>query len=310
METDLSVVWQDTFSGTNYVGPIAIDDLDGDGAPEAVAVGSSEMRAYRWDMSRLWTVSVSDSSGAAGPILYDFEMDGYPEVVLADERFVRVFNGLDGSVKLESGDHASATLFETPAVADVDGDGEVEIVMSHGSGQYGLTVYGDADHTWPAGRPTWNQHAYTITNVEDDGGIPMHATQNWTVYNNFRSGDAGLPPSAWNDVSPEIVDVCVVECPDRLFLTVRVWNQGTEEVPAGLGLVVRAGANGPVIAYEVLPAAIASGWSSDGVTFDLDAADLAGHEPVVEVDRDEALIGSLTECLEENNTMASPESCP
>lgn len=310
LESDLSPTgWSDEFIGTNYVGPIAADDLDGDGIPEFVAVGSSQMKAYRWDGTTLWTARVTDSSGAAGPILFDFEMDGYPEIVYADEVSVRVFNGLDGSIKLTSRDHASATLFETPAVADVDNDGQVEIIMTHGSGRFGVTVYGDADSSWPPGRPVWNQHAYSITNVDDDGGIPSSTTPNWDLYNNFRSGDAGLPPSEWNDVLPEIVEICTDECPDRLYLLVRVWNQGTEEVPAGLGLVVRAGADGAIVASTVTPDAIASGMSSGGIALEVAVADLGGAEPWVEVDRDADQNAALTECAEDNNKSVADESC-
>jgi len=309
-ETDLSPTgWCDTFTGTNYVGPIAIDDLDGDGQPDFVAVGSSEMRAYHGDGTRFWSARVTDASGAAGPILFDFELDGYPEIVYADETSVRVFNGLDGAVKLESRDHASATLFETPVVADVDRDGEVEIVMLHGSGQNGITVYGDASNSWPAGRPIWNQHAYSITNVEDDGGIPASATPNWDIYNNFRSGDAGLPPSRWNDVTPEVVDVCTEECPDRLYLTVRVWNQGTEEVPAGLGVVVRAGSGGAIVSAVTVPDAIPSGRSSTGLVIEVAASALGGSEPWVDVDRNLYGSGVLDECVEDNNAAVVGTSC-
>lgn len=311
LETDMSIVWSQTFSGTNYVGPISADDLDGDGAPEFVAVGASEMRAYRWDGSRLWVQAVRDQSGAAGSILFDFEMDGYPEIVYADETTVRVFNGLDGSVKLQSTDHASATLFETPVVADVDNDGEVEIIMQHGQSQNGLTVYGDANHSWPSGRPIWNQEAYSITNVDDDATIPVSPTPNWLEYNNFRSADAGLPPSSWNDLTPEVVDVCTVECPDRLYVTVRVWNGGTEEVPAGVGVVIRAGADGSVVSAETVAEAIPSGMSSQGVVLVVNAADLGGAEPWVEVDRDASLNQLVTECVEDNNAAVVDKAvCP
>ncbi|MEQ1567947.1 MAG: VCBS repeat-containing protein, partial [Myxococcota bacterium] len=308
LESDLTPTgWSGSFPG-NYLGPPAVDDLDGDGAPEFVVVGSNEMRAYRWDGSLLWSKPVQDASGAAGPILFDFEMDGYPEVVYADEEWVRVFNGLDGSVKLESPDHASATGFETPMVADVDNDGHVEIAMLHGWGPSGLTVFGDASNSWPAGRQVWNQHAYSITNVSDDLGIPPVPAQNWMDYNNFRSGDAGLPPSTWNDALAEVVDVCLDECPDRLYLLVRVGNLGTEEIAAGIGVVVRAGEGGPIVASAVVPTPIASGWTSDGITVEVASADLGGAEPWVEVDRDGADLGWLAECDEDNDLVAT--ACP
>jgi hypothetical protein len=301
--------WSDSFSNTNYLGPPAIDDLDGDGTPEFVIVGSGEMRAYEWNGSLLWTQSVDDSSGAAGPVLFDFEGDGFPEVVYADESTVRIFNGLDGSIKLQSNNHSSATGFETPIVADVDADGQAEIAMLHGSGSFGLTVYGDLDQSWLPGRQVWNQHAYTITNVDDDGGIPLAQKANWEEYNNFRSGDGGLPPSEWDDLQPEIVEVCVEECPDIMELSVRVWNRGTGPVEPGVTVVVRAGYDGPIVASEAVAAAIDTGMSSRGVILRVSIADLDGAQPIVDLDSSTGPMQFMAECDEENNELLSSESC-
>ncbi len=310
LESDMSWTgWEDTFPNTNYIGPPAIDDLDGDGRPDFVVVGSSQMRAYRWNGTRLWTQQVQDQSGAAGPILFDFEQDGYPEVVYADEEWVRVFDGRDGHIKLESGDHESYTGFETPIVADVDADGHVEIIMLHGQSAAGLTVYGDANNTWPPGRQIWNQHGYSITNVNPDGTIPAVRDENWTLYNNFRSADAGAPPASWKDVTVEVVDVCTDECPDHLYMVVRVWNQGTEEVPAGLPISVRAGPNGAIVATVTLPDAIPSGYSSPGIQLDVNGADLAGERPWIEADRDAGGFDALMECDEENNGVTAEAQC-
>jgi hypothetical protein len=311
LESDLTPTgWSASFPGTNYLGPPAADDLDGDGVPEFVVVGASEMRAYTWSGSLLWTQAVQDYSGAAGAVMFDFEQDGYPEVVYADEDWVRVFNGLDGSIKLSSPDHSSATGFETPAVADVDNDGHVEIMMLHGSGPVGLTVLGDQANSWPPGRQVWNQHAYSITNVEDDLGLPVSQPPNWATHNNFRSGDAGLPPSSWHDVVAEVVEVCLDECPDRLWLLVRVHNQGTQEIAAGLPVVVRAGEGGPIVVTATFPAPIPSGFTSEGLTVEVDATLLGGAEAYVEVDRDGLDVSSLGECDEDNNEQGSGAACP
>ena len=310
MEADGTATgWSDSFSNTNYLGPPAIDDLDGDGVPEFVIVGSGEMRAYEWDGSRLWTQMVDDSSGAAGPILFDFEGDGYPEVVYADESTVRVFNGLDGSIKLQSNNHSSATGFETPIVADVDADGQAEIIMLHGSGSFGLTVYGDLDQSWLPGRQVWNQHAYTITNVDDDGGIPLAQQANWEHYNNFRSGDGGLPPSEWDDLQPEIVEICVEECPEVMELSVRVWNRGTGSIAPGVTVVVRAGYGGPIVAAEVVTSAINTGMSSRGVILRVNMADLGGADPIVDLDSTSGPMQFMAECDEDNNDLFASKAC-
>jgi hypothetical protein len=241
--------------------------------------------------------------------MFDFEGDGYPEVVFADEVSVRIFNGLDGSVKMEATDHASETGFETPVVADIDGDGEVEIVLLHGSGPNGLTVYGDVDHGWQHGRAVWNQHAFSITNVEEDGSIPTVPPPNWATHNNFRSAAGGLSPGAYNDLSIEIVEVCTEECPDNLVLSVRVWNQGTEYVPSGLELIVQAGHGGPVVSRATIPDGIASGRSSVGIVFSLASSDLGGLSPVVGLNERVAPLSGFDDCAPENNHLEIPTSC-
>ncbi|MEQ1507472.1 MAG: hypothetical protein ABMB14_34905, partial [Myxococcota bacterium] len=112
----------------------------------------------------------------------------------------------------------------------------------------------------------WNQHAYTVTNVDDDLSIPAHPVPNWTVYDSFRAGEPVFPAPAWDDLTAEVVDVCLDECPDTLHLLVRVANAGTSEVPAGIDVAVRAGEGGPIVATGAVPVAIASGFTSEGVT--------------------------------------------
>ncbi|MFT7519716.1 MAG: hypothetical protein ACI9MC_001859 [Kiritimatiellia bacterium] len=308
LETNLQPTgWSASFA-SNYIGPPAIDDLDGDGYPDFVVQARNELRAYHGDGRLMWTSYVQDNSGAAGAVLFDFEMDGYPEVLYADEVAVRVFDGRNGKVKMESNEHRSRTGFETPVVADVDGDGEAEIIMVHDTHGTGVSVYGDRDHSWAPGRQVWNQHAYSITNVNDDLSIPMNQEANWASHNNFRSGDAGLPPSEWHDVTVEVIEVCTLECPDTLHLMVRVENRGTKDLKSNLPLVVRAGPEGPAVAFDTVPDILRSGRTSTGITLEVKIADLMGEAPVVEVDRTERGFDTLAECDEDNNVRTVP-SC-
>ena len=75
-------------------------------------------------------------------------------------------------------DAGSLTVTDFPVIADVDADGEAEIVVGLSSvpiGQrsstdaHGLRVYGHREHGWPGARPIWNQHAFTGDDVRDDG---------------------------------------------------------------------------------------------------------------------------------------------
>ena len=169
--TDGAVVWDVAVPG-GLGGPPTVADFDGDGLPEIGIAGKNRYSVFDTDGAVLWSAITQDaSSGITGSTVYDFEGDGVADVVYADEINLYVFSGTDGAVKLKFTDHNSGTRLEQPVVADIDGDGEVEIAFvseSYG-GQFGpingITVLGDADHSWRPGRKIWNQHAYHITNM-------------------------------------------------------------------------------------------------------------------------------------------------
>src|SRR5262245_58181145 len=46
---------------------------------------------------------------------------------------------------------------------------------------------------WMPSRPLWNQHAYHITNINDDLTVPVSETPNWLSYNNYRQNIQGGP---------------------------------------------------------------------------------------------------------------------
>ena len=309
MDTDGTVLWEVGYENGSYlaIGAPAVDDLDGDGIPDIVFAAQNQLIAMNWGGGVKWTQTIADNSGAAGPSLFDFEMDGYPEVLYADETTIRFFNGLDGSTKFSSTEHGSVTILETPVVADVDNDEEVEIVVAHcsfgsGSGRAGVTVFGDANNTWPPGRKVWNQHAYNITNVGDLAGIPTATPPNWPEYNSFRSGDVGLPPSEYLDLVGQVLDVCEDECDQGLvYVAARVGNAGNIEAPSGIEVALRAGAGGPIIATATLNDPIPSGTTGEMVVFEVAAADIAGTDPVVVANMDASGVSAIYECDSTNN---------
>lgn len=309
LESDGSLQWEISQEDGVYksIGVSAIDDIDGDGTPEIVFAIQNNLYAIEWGGDLIWKQTIQDGSGAAGPALFDFEMDGFPEVLYADEVSVRFFNGLDGTLKYSSNQHGSVTILETPVVADVDGDEQVEIVVGHCSfaGIGGITVYGDADGTWPPGRKVWNQHAYHISNVDELGAIPTDGASNFSEYNSFRSADIGLPPSEFYDLRAEILDVCEDECDDGVvYVAARMQNAGNIDAPAGINLALRAGGGGDVVATGVIFSEIPSGSTSEMIVFEVDAADLAGKVPIVVADEDALGSSTIYECDENNNAAA------
>jgi uncharacterized protein GlcG (DUF336 family) len=251
--SDGSVIWDVAIPG-GAGGPPTVADFDGDGLPEIGVAGKSRYTVFDTDGAALWTAITQDaSSGITGSSVYDFEGDGVADVVYADEINLYVYSGVDGAVKLKFAEHNSGTRLEMPVVADVDGDGEVEIAFvseSYG-GQFGpvngVTVLGDADHSWRPGRKLWNQHAYHITNVNDDGTIPANAALNWLTYNNFRSGDLS-PPDGLSapDLQLKSPETCVNTCKgeDQLEVWVQIGNAGAAPLTAGAKIEVYGTAMG------------------------------------------------------------------
>lgn len=129
-------------------GPITIGDFNNDGLPEiavaskgAFGVYDPKCKGYNnpegcADKNVLWERWSQDgSSGETGSSLFDFDGDGQPEAVYGDECFVRVYEGNTGRV-LFSSKRASGTSIEAPVIADVDGDGSAEILMTSDSGSF------------------------------------------------------------------------------------------------------------------------------------------------------------------------------
>ena len=176
----------------------------------------------------MWKHEVSDrTSNITGSAVFDFEGDGYSEVVYAGEQSLWVFSGVDGVARLRDNEHYSCTGFENPVIVDVDHDGQVEIVVVDYNG---IRVLGDASESWVSARPVWNQHAYSITNINDDLSIPSYADSNWPTHNNFRSGDIRINNGSGanqSDILPLITDTCEIECDrNQLEFTVQVGNGG------------------------------------------------------------------------------------
>ncbi len=301
MESDGTEVWGPVVYSGNLGAP-AIDDLDGDGTPDIVFAAQNSLIAMEWGGTVKWTASISDSSGAAGPVLFDFDQDGYPEVLYADETSVRFFSGIDGSVKLISTEHGSYTILETPVVADVDNDDQAEIILGHCSWNKSFSVYGDASGSWPPGRKTWNQHAYTITNIGDQGEIQPTGSTNFSTFNSFRSGDPNPPPGDYTDLQAEVWDVCETECDDgKVYVGAWVMNAGNIEVPAGVPLSITAGPGGPVLATQLTTTAIPSGKTGEALIFALSPDDLGSAKPYAVADADGSGSGVVYECNEDNN---------
>lgn len=192
--------------------PGVIHDFDGDGVNDIAAGSCTDFTVYNIFPSGAvpkWTQKIEDMSGLATATAFDFLGDGVPEALYADEHEAYAFDGQTGVLSLKS-PRNSGTLIEYPVVADVDNDGSAEIVVVSNYFEFPgsppptvgptVTVLRDADDRWIPARRIWNQHAYHVTNVREDGTIPAVPKKSWLGLNTFRAnsqvGAAGIcdPP--------------------------------------------------------------------------------------------------------------------
>ncbi len=208
--------------GTNpRGGPPAIGDFDGDGAPEIALASGDAIGVFDSNGLLLWSQPIADSSQHQGVSAFDFDGNGELEVIFADQDALFIFAGSDGEVLSTFSDHSSSGLEEFPVVADVDADGMSELIVasnnhqSSDGGWAGITVLSSASDSWATARPVWNQHAYFISNVGDNGELPDVQTKNWQKWNTFRVAGSPLGPAHWQaDLSITDSEVCLGSCLD------------------------------------------------------------------------------------------------
>ena len=334
-------------------GAPTVGDFDGDGRREFAVAGGSRYTVFDLDCDVadataagcarvsalprgvLWSRPSQDlSSNVTGSSVFDFDADGVAEVVYGDECFVRIYRGTDGEV-LFSRSASSGTGYEYPVIADVDGDYNSEIVVAMTSGvscpatdpiytrgvatfanATGIVVYRDAMDSWAASRPIWNQHAYSVSNVNDDGSIPR--TSAWMrnfsdpTLNNFRMNAQGsLERRGAADLTVALAraaDLCDVAT-GEVSLAANVCNRGTNPVPDGARVVFYAGdpdAGAPVACETTLPRLLAPATCTEVTcTWAVPAGTpgLTARNVTVIVDPD----GEVFECRDGNNRGVIPD---
>jgi len=307
MDDDGAILWRRNGVTGTTSGPPTVADFDNDGDPEIGVAGMGQYVVLDTDGTTLWTRTTNDySSGFTGSSVFDFEGDGAAEVVYADENDVWVFDGATGGIKLRETRHSSATCSEYPAIADVDHDGNAEIIYASGvysSNESGIRVIGDADDSWRPARPVWNQHAYAITNIEDDLSVPKAVSRNWDAYNNFRSGDVfagsgGITP----DLVVDFVAVCREECDeDKLYVWLRGGNVGMSdvEVDVEVALYGIAGESETALGFSAFHGIPVGEWS-DAIRFSVSGAS-AYDDLLARIDGGNAAVGVIGECHEDND---------
>ncbi|MBN1205142.1 MAG: choice-of-anchor A family protein [Myxococcaceae bacterium] len=310
MDDNCQTLWTTALPGGGDGGPPTIADFDNDGQPEIGVAGSSAYSVLDTNGAVLWSSPTQDSSSRTGSSTFDFEGDGTTEVAYADETRLRIYAGASGQIRFEVA-HSSGTSYENPVIADVDGDNSAEIIIASNNfafpGEAGIRVFRDKMDGWVNTRRLWNQHAYFVTHVNDDGTIPAHPATHWLTpgLNSFRSNSQGGSPTtrAAADLVASNVGAWCDSASSDAFVSARVDNLGDVDVPAGLPVAFYLGNPasggsllGVAYAYDEVPA-----HSFTWVTLQHASVPGAPHEVWAVADDDGTGQGLELECLEDNN---------
>lgn len=306
---DGSIIWGPvTIPEGGVGGPPTIADFDSDGEVEIGVAGSLRYVVFETDGSIKWASVIRDtSSNRTGSSVFDFDGDGSAEVVYRDELYLRIYRGTDGATLFET-PMSSCTWLEYVLVADVDADGNAEIVAvannhcDYGP-QRGVFVYGSASDSWVSTRKIWNQHTYHITNVNDDGTIPAREKNNWETYNNYRQNI--LPETSGPGLydAPDLIPsyVQVSEGGSGFTITARIGNAGVVTVGPGVSVAFYDGdprSGGTLLGTTKTTTYIDPGTYED-VSFTVTSGII--QNLFVSADDDGTLTGSVSECNELNN---------
>ncbi|GHT74175.1 hypothetical protein AGMMS50262_06610 [Bacteroidia bacterium] len=188
-----------------------IGDIDGDSKVEILFIAGRVysvsttyfLYAYKYVegnnlLQLFWKLSHEDNSLMTGLTLFDFNQDGVAEIVYRDEKNLRIINGsgtgvnyldnpatINPTTKLLTNYElvaplvcTSATGYEYPVIADIDNDGEAEIIIPGGTSANPLNaplrIFKSNGSSWAPARPVWNQYAYNPVYINDDLTVPAH----------------------------------------------------------------------------------------------------------------------------------------
>ncbi|MCR9166235.1 MAG: MopE-related protein [Nannocystaceae bacterium] len=308
----------------NESGPPTIADFDGDGVPEiGTASADFYVVADPYECTGmplpktcaaegiLWQTPNQDcSSRVTASSVFDFEGDGNAEVVYADETDLLILDGRTGANITTLGPHDSHTRIEMPVIADVDNDGNAEIVVGENTDEQGIVVWEDASDNWVRTRRVWNQHAYAITHITEDGDVPAVMETNWLNerYNNFRQN---VQPDGLF-AAPDAVlggNICTPLETDEgwdIDLSVLVRNDGALSIPAGtdVAIVLDDGMSTTVLLETQTSIALAPGQLEVlSLTLSLPAGVVppVTIQAIVDPADEDSPNGDMNECNEDNN---------
>jgi hypothetical protein len=329
-------------SSSNKTGS-SVFDFDGDDRAEVVYGDECFTRVYDGVSGKvLYSRYRTSCTWYENPVIADVDADFNAEIVSTSNtncpgiQCPTVDPIFDGVQCLDDSDCPKATTCGRDAPSDVlgrcrctldadcGGDGFVCLDAtvpsaagkvcraSHpGTRMSGIRVLADGIDRWINTRPVWNQHAYSVTNIDEYGKIPRtnQWLQNWkqTGLNNFRQNSPGDGTTA--GAIPDLtVKQAKATCETGgAVITADICNRGTEPVAPGVPVAVYDNASPAQIRCQTATTERINPGFCTTISCMWTGGSSAGN--VVVDDRGDAS-GVASECREDNNAFAITVSCP
>lgn len=305
----------------------SVFDFNGDGRAEVVYADECYLRVYDGPGGEvIFSQPRFSSTWTETPIVADVDGDSAAEVVVGASGGCNpgycpehdpIFRGLQcevaedcpgdggcvaGLCRCTTNEQCGTDYDCTPPLGGV---GEENVCRSfHRDCVAGLRVFRDARDRWAPSRGIWNQHAYHVTNIGDDGVVPQQSAvrPNWSEpgLNNLRQNVQG---SLLDVPGPDLtVGALVAGCEGmNTRLGANVCNRGASFLDAGVTVIFRqAGGDelcrlltaDPIAPGECTPVSCVAPVQADGV-----------FEAVVDPD------AIISECIEGNNGASGEANC-
>jgi hypothetical protein len=174
-----NLVWQAPAIGGGASAALpVIADFDGDGDPDIAVANGMAHAVYAGTGGVIFSGAVMDDTCCAGISGFDFEGDGVFELMLTDFGNIYAYRGNSGAL-VYTASRINPTNLEIPVLADIDNDRKGELLVSYfdelgGSG--GLIAWSNVGDSWVSAPRIWNQQAFHVTNVAENGAIPRVMT--------------------------------------------------------------------------------------------------------------------------------------
>ncbi len=341
--TTNGVLWtQPSQDASSNMTGSSVFDFDGDGRAEVVYGDECFTRVYDGLSGKvLYSRYRTSCTWYENPVIADVDADFNAEIVSTSNVNCNISCPaldpiFDGVQCLDDSDCPGATTCGREMAsdplgrcrcqmdADCGGDGFVcaEAITPSPAGKVcrashpgipmtGIRVLADGIDRWVNTRIVWNQHAYSVTNIDETGKVPRTSQwlQNWTQQglNNFRQNSPGDGTTA--GAIPDLtVKQAKASCePGGAVITADVCNRGTEPVAPGLPVAIYA--DGPPREVRCQTETMQRIDPGNCVAVSCMWTGGNGSGEVTVDDRGDAS-GTALECREDNNSLAVTVDCP